>query len=189
MTSVVPGQGITAAGEAFGEFKGVQGWEDWSISLHLKVVDGRARTVGIRSVEYVGDGVAPALTTRRLGTLPVQALADYSMKSVDFSFQPDLDLLRDRIGEADPVRSRDRRSVIPLQEFAQAWLSARLDPAVTNLNEHLAERLHIAVRTVANKANQAEEVGLIPSHYRSEKAGKPRTPKPSTAPRRGTDDK
>lgn len=166
--SAEPGVGIQASGEAFADCLDVPGWDDWSIGIHVRVVSGRARVVGIQGITYTGTGDAPPLTAKRLESIPLQAMADYLIRGTDFRLhdKDELRELRQRIASADNSGHTDSRSVITVREVAEAWLDAHFDPKVTNINETVADRLHISVRTVANKANEAEQAGLIPSEYR-----------------------
>jgi hypothetical protein len=149
-----------------GAFTEMPGWEDWRVTICVDTVQGRPRAIGIKGIEFVGDGSSPPLTGRRLATLPLQAMADLLVKSVDWSLQPDLKRDLQRIRESDGTGYTDPRRVTTPKRVAEVYLQGVHDPAITAIRQFVAETLNISQRTAQNYITQAFELGLIPAEYR-----------------------
>lgn len=154
---------VGTGGSGVATFTKVPDWDGWKIVLDLRVIDGQPATVGVKGIEWIGGGqYPPVLIARRLGTLPLQAMADAAMRMLDFTRQPTLrrDLLR--IKTADLSSRSDARSVTTTKQVAEYWVRGYWDPTVKNIKEWVADELDMPERTVMYHRKRAVELGLLP---------------------------
>jgi hypothetical protein len=168
-------------GDRWVEFRGVDGWEGYSVRVQARLRHGEAKVTGL-VVEALSDS-SPGLTGQRLRRLPVLDLAREALIYLPpepaelIGARPVHEILAELSpAERDQLRKNLRqgprsRAAVPLDDFVKAWRAALNDPRrSTGVRAAVCAELGISTRTYDRYRNQAEAIpGLAPTREENSK--------------------
>lgn len=137
------------------------GWEAFTVEVQIGAYDGAARVIGLRlapkRTKSPEDFDACVLTTARLRTFPLQALADAIYASNDQKARKGRGKANER-SETRTDRKTDVRQVTTIAAVVEAYLADTSGAP----RKHVAETLTIGERTAGRYIGQARDLGLLP---------------------------
>ena len=156
------------------------GWESFSVQVRVGAEDGAARIIGLRlepkHTKTTDAFDACILTTARLRTFPLQALADAIYAKDDQKAQ------KGRRKASEQSQSRiDRKKDVRQVTTVAAVVEAYKADTTGAPRRYVSETLGIAERTAGRYIDQARDMGLLPRerprHRKTQTSGTSRNSK------------